>query len=142
MQTKEARQTPPRSEGERAADECRRRYRDAVSWRRRVKRELSPLRLTLTQWLVLQTTAELFEETRDAVSELAVAARSGVDRMTMSQVMWKLAHRGLVDIGPDAVWPGLRIVLTRSGQRMASEGASRVEAASLAWLEERSRQAA
>jgi DNA-binding MarR family transcriptional regulator len=107
-----------------------------------VKRELLPLRLTFAQWLVLQTMAELIAETRDAVSELAVATRLGMDRTTVSQVTWRLAWDGFVNAGPSAVWPALRSRLTERGQRMAREGAALVEAASLAWLAERRREAA
>jgi Mn-dependent DtxR family transcriptional regulator len=113
-----------------------------VSWRRRVKRELLPLRLTFAQWLVLQTMAELIAETRDAVGELAVATRLGMDRTTVSQVTWRLARDGFVDVGPSAVWPALRNWLTGKGERMAREGAALVGAASLAWLAERRSEAA
>ena len=111
-------------------------------WRRQVKRALSPLRLTFAQWLILQTMAELIEETGDAVSELAVANRLGMDRTTVSQVTWRLARSGLVDVGPAAVWPGLRNFVTTSGERMRREGARRVGEVSLEWLAQRGREAA
>jgi DNA-binding MarR family transcriptional regulator len=132
----------PRSEGELAAEGCLRAYQDAVSWRRRVKRELAPVRLTLTQWLVMRTIGSLIRETGDAVSELAVAERSGVDEETVSQVAWRLAYRGHVDIGPSAIWPGLRLLLTTDGERMLHEGTLRIQAASVAWLAERALRAA
>ena len=85
---------------------------------------------------------ELFLETGDPPSELAIATVSGVDRMTVSQVTAKLIRRGLVSVGPDAVWPGLRLAPTRGGAEAAREGALVVEAESLRWLSEQGRRAA
>jgi hypothetical protein len=100
------------------------------------------LRVTFTQWMLLQAIGELVRETRDAVSELSVARRTGVDRTTVAQVVWKLVRDHLVSAGPDAVWPGLRLFLSADGEALAREGAQRVESASAAWLAEKSRKAA
>jgi DNA-binding MarR family transcriptional regulator len=79
-----------------------------MRWRRRVNRALSPLGLTFTQWLLLQTMRELIDETRDAVSLMDITKRSGVDKTTVSQVMMRLFKHNLISIGPAAQWPGSR----------------------------------
>jgi Mn-dependent DtxR family transcriptional regulator len=95
--------------------------------------------MTFTQWQVLETMRELIEETKDAVTQSEVAVRSGVDPMTVSDVMKKLERQNLVDRGASASGPAYQIWLKANGERLAAEGAERVEAVSVAWLEERAR---
>jgi DNA-binding MarR family transcriptional regulator len=82
---------------------------------------------------------EIYREKNDAMSQKDVAKRSGMDHTTVSQVMKKLSKEGLVDVGPDIVWPGSRILLTRKGELAARAGAAEAEEVSAAWLEERDR---
>jgi DNA-binding MarR family transcriptional regulator len=104
-------------------------YLAAFRWRRAVEKELAPLGLTLTQWLVLTATEELVRETGDAVNQNAIAARTELDRMTISQVMKTLAARAWVERGPDASGRAYRIGLTRRGEKTARLAATRVAAA-------------
>lgn len=101
-----------------------------MRWRRTVESELTQLRLTFTQWLVLDATNQLVRETGDAVSQVMVAARLELDQMTVSQVMRTLSRTGLVDRGISAGRPAYRIIVTARGQKLAADGRARVEAAS------------
>src|SRR5687768_6427085 len=78
-------------------------YLAAWRWRRVVEAELRGLGLTFTQWLVLGVTDALIRESKDAVNQNAVAARTELDRTTVSQVMVALERLGHVDRGPDSI---------------------------------------
>jgi len=106
-------------------------WRAAMRWRREAETELRSLGLTLTQWLVLDAAQQLVQESGDAVNQNAVALRSELDKMTISQVMRTLESRGLVDRGADATGRAYRILLTPRGKQAVSLGQARVEAASL-----------
>jgi DNA-binding MarR family transcriptional regulator len=101
-----------------------------MRWRRQAEAELRPLGLTLTQWMVLESTQQLIQETGDAVNQSAVAARVELDKMTTSQVMRTLESRGLVDRGPDMTGRAYRILVTSKGRQAVQLGQARVEAAS------------
>ena len=87
-----------------------------MRWQRAVDQALRPLGLTHTKYLVLAATKAAIDETRDAVSQQAVAERAGLDRATTSDVMRSLDQHGLVarrSDGEDArQW---RISVTSSG---------------------------
>ncbi|HEY3495793.1 MAG TPA: hypothetical protein VGK73_13940 [Polyangiaceae bacterium] len=104
-------------------------YLAAWRWRRGVEKSLAPMKLTLTQWLVLEATASLIAERDDAVNQNAVAARTELDRMTISQVMTTLAVRSLVDRAPDLDGRAYRIYLTQRGKRCVSRAARLVASA-------------
>jgi DNA-binding MarR family transcriptional regulator len=104
-------------------------YFEAWRWRREVEAELRSLALTLTQWLVLEATDELIRESGDAVNQNAVAARTELDRMTISQVMRGLAERSLVERGSDSTGRAYRVVVTRQGRGLLKRAQPRVEAA-------------
>jgi DNA-binding MarR family transcriptional regulator len=104
----------------------------AVRWRRAVESELSEIGLTFTQWLVLDATQELSEESGDAVNQSEVARRLELDRMTVSQVMRALERQGLVDRGPAMAPPGLRVWATDAGRKAISKARTRASSASAA----------
>lgn len=106
----------------------------AVRWRRAVRASLTKASLTFSQWLVLKATSNLVRASGDAVNQGAVARRVGFDPGTTSRVMWGLAYRGLVDIGPDMERHEDRIYVTESGLAALRATAKYVEAASMAVL--------
>jgi DNA-binding MarR family transcriptional regulator len=95
-----------------------------------VEAELRAAQLTFTQWLVLEATSTLIEESKDAVNQSAVARRTELDRMTISQVMRTLSERGLVDRAAGDSGPAYRIVLSRKGQLVLRQATARAAAAS------------
>ena len=109
-------------------------WRAAMRWRRQAEAELSPLGVTVMQWLALESTNALIEETGDAVNQAQIAARMELDKMTVSQLMTTLERLSLVDRGPDMSGRAYRIWVTSSGQRALEKGRDKVEAASLAAL--------
>ena len=111
------------------------RWQRARRWRRRVEAELSPLGLTLAQWLVLDAIATLILETADAVSQVQVARRLEMDKATLSRVMDVLVRRHLIDRAPSYPDPAYRIYLTELGKGAAAQGRARVETASASELE-------
>jgi DNA-binding MarR family transcriptional regulator len=117
----------PRREGTAIAAQATERYLAAWRWRRAVEAELKPLGLTFTQWLVLGATAALIRESKDAVNQNEVAARTELDRMTVSQVMTTLEDLGHVDRGPDMIGRGYRIWITSSGRKTLTRSRARLE---------------
>jgi DNA-binding MarR family transcriptional regulator len=93
------------------------RYLAAWRWRREVERGLKGIGLTFSQWFVLDATNRLIHESKDAVNQNAVAERTELDRMTVSQVMTTLAKVGHVDRDSDAIGRGYRIWVTAKGQK-------------------------
>src|SRR5688572_33389106 len=87
-------------------------WRAAMRWRGQVEAELSPSGVTLMQWLALESTHALIEETGDAVNQAQIAARMQLDKMSVSQLMTTLERLGLVDRGPDMSGRAYRILVT------------------------------
>lgn len=125
------RTTPCLSAGAKSVAACMAVWRDAMRWRRVVEHELAQIRLTFTQWLVLDATETLISESGDAVSQMAVAAHIELDQMTVSRVMSTLSDRSLVSREPGFGSPAYRIWLTSNGEAAVAAGRSLVEAASL-----------
>jgi DNA-binding MarR family transcriptional regulator len=109
------------------------RWRSAQSWRRAVDKELRPLDLSLTRWLVLHATDALIRASGDAVSQREVAEHADMIEMTVSRVMDGLVERGWVDRGPNYASAAWRVILTSDGERVLAEGRARIEAASARW---------
>lgn len=107
-------------------------WRAAVRWRREVERELRAIGLTLIQWLVLDAAATLVRELRDAVSQSEIGRRAEIDRATLSDVMMRLAQRGLVDRDIDVTGASYRIIVTDSGDLAIEQGRARIRTVSLA----------
>lgn len=108
----------------RALDE----YFAAWRWRRAVERELRALKLTLTQWLVLDACAALEDEHGELPSQRAVAEHIELDAMTVSQVMKTLAARDLVDRAPDVTGRAYRVLVTKKGYKTLQAAAAHLEA--------------
>jgi len=106
-------------------------WRAAVRWRREVERALGELGLTLIQWLVLDAAAALVREQRDAVSQSEIGRRVEIDRATLSDVMMRLAQRGLVDRDIDATGASYRIYVTDVGDLAVEQGRARIRSVSL-----------
>lgn len=92
-------------------------YLAAWRWRREVERRLKSVSLTFPQWFVLDATQRLVHEEKDAVNQNAVARRTELDRMTVSQIMTTLAEQGHVDRDTDRSGRGYRIWVTTKGER-------------------------
>jgi DNA-binding MarR family transcriptional regulator len=107
-------------------------WRAAVRWRREVERALEDVGLTLIQWLVLDAAATLVREQRDAVSQSAIGRRVEIDRATLSELMMRLAERGLVDRDIDATGSSYRIYITDSGALAVEQGRARIQHVSIA----------
>ena len=67
-----------------------------MRWRRLANAACKTVGLTFTQWLLLDALRELFEETRDAVTQNEIASRLELDRATTSQVIRALDRKHLV----------------------------------------------
>jgi DNA-binding MarR family transcriptional regulator len=101
-----------------------------MHWRRLVDEALAPLRLTLTQWLVLEATLTLTRKQRDAVSQKQVSERTGLDKVTVSQRMQSLERNGYVDRAPDFIRPAWRVRVTDKGALALEDARDLVEVAS------------
>jgi DNA-binding MarR family transcriptional regulator len=97
-------------------------WKAATRWRRAVERELRAVDLTLIQWLVLEAAATLIRERRDAVSQIDIGRHVEIDKATLSEVMLRLARRGLVDRDIDATGSSYRIYVTAAGHRALARG--------------------
>jgi DNA-binding MarR family transcriptional regulator len=102
-------------------------WRAAVRWRREVERALGDVGLSVIQWLVLDAAATLVREQRDAVSQSAIERRVEIDRATLSELMMRLAERGLVDRDIDATGASYRIYVTDSGALAVEQGRARIQ---------------
>jgi len=103
-------------------------WRGAMAWERDVNRALRHLGLTHTQLLVLSALAGAFKRADEAVSQAAVAAEAGLDKVTVSTVLRNLESRGLVDrdvgYGDRRSW---RVIITSSGERTLASAVPIVE---------------
>lgn len=106
-------------------------WRAAVRWRREVERALGEQGLTLIQWLVLDAAATLVREQRDAVSQSEIGCRVELDRATLSELMMRLARRGLVDRDIDATGASYRIYVTDWGELAVEQGRASIRRVSL-----------
>lgn len=82
--------------------------------------------LTLIQWLVLEAAATLIRERRDAVSQTDIGLHVEIDKATLSEVMLRLARRGLVDRDIDATGSSYRIYVTAEGALAMAQGRERI----------------
>jgi DNA-binding MarR family transcriptional regulator len=101
----------------------------ARRWRRCVDAALASAMLSFTQWLVLDATAYLTEETADCVSQNQVAARLELDRMSISSAMSALDRRSLVSRGGAMSGRSWRVFVTAEGIALLNAWAEKVEAA-------------
>jgi DNA-binding MarR family transcriptional regulator len=106
-------------------------WRSAMRWQRIVNQELRPLKLTHTQFLVLDATDRAEREKGDAVMQREIAELAGLDESTTSSVATRLADRGLLDrgiSGGDDSRPW-RVIVGSMGRRMLERARPRVVAA-------------
>ncbi len=106
-------------------------WQEAMRWRRKVEQALAAVDLTFTQWLLLDCANELIREKGDAISQSELAARSEVDRMTVSQVLKTLESRDCIDRGPALEGRAYRVWVTPRGRTAARKGRALVEEASV-----------
>lgn len=106
-------------------------WRAAMAWQRGVDRALRPLGLTHTQALVLSALDVTFKRTDEAVSQSAIAAEAGLDKVTVSTVLRTLDSRGYISrdiaFGDKRVW---RIAPTQKGERVLASAVPLLEEAS------------
>ena len=105
-------------------------WRSAMRWQRSLDAVLRPLGLTHTRYLVLNATAELQHEARDAVSQRAIAERCELDESTTSRIALRLTEDGLLDRAPHGIDTRLwRVRLSDTGSRVLRHARTAVEAA-------------
>ncbi|MEC3980703.1 MarR family winged helix-turn-helix transcriptional regulator [Amycolatopsis sp. H20-H5] len=75
-------------------------WRVTLSWQRAMRAALAPHDLTHVQFVLLTTTWWL-GQSGEAPTQQRLAERAGTDTMMTSQVVRKLAERGLLDRAPD-----------------------------------------
>ncbi len=87
--------------------------------------------MQFTEWLLLETLKELFEETGDAVSQTAIAERAGITPKVASYWLIMMSENALVDRGPTSEGTAWRVVLTSLGERTLQACNERLEDAGL-----------
>lgn len=121
----------PRAELARPSAAARKRWRDARAFQADVQRALVPERVPFMMWLILEALQELQDETRDAVSQNAMAARVGVRRQIASNWLIVMSEDSLVDRGPHPDGRAWRVILTDLGERTLVSCNARLYAAGL-----------
>lgn len=113
-------------------------WRAAMRWQRSVDQALRPLGLTHTRFLVLSAAAQACHEQKDAVAQVLIAERAGLDAATTSGIARRLERDGLIDRGPDGVdarhW---RVLVTRAGYDALRRAAPAVDSAATRFFEDR-----
>lgn len=92
----------------------------AARFRRSFEARLSPLDLTLNEWLVLEGARQMIDALCDATSQFQVAERLEMSEMTLSRLMRGLEERGLVSRRDSFESPALRIWVTPRGAELLS----------------------
>jgi DNA-binding MarR family transcriptional regulator len=68
--------------------------------------------------LVIDALRELYQEQRDAVSQSAIAARAGLPRGNVSDMVPQLEKKQLISRGPSAFGRALRVFPTKEAERL------------------------
>lgn len=121
----------PAAEQSRATARARKRWRDARAFQADVQLQLARERVPFAMWLLLETLQELLDETGDAVSQNALAERTGLTRHVTSYWMILMSEEGLIDRGPHPNIAAWRVILTELGERTLAACNQRLEAAGL-----------
>jgi DNA-binding MarR family transcriptional regulator len=79
--------------------EQRKQWRNARHFQRRVQKALQPTGLTFLTWLLLEALHELLEETKEPVSQQAVAERAGISKALASYWMVGMEEDCFIDRG-------------------------------------------
>jgi DNA-binding MarR family transcriptional regulator len=105
-------------------------WRVTLSWQRRMRAALAPHDLTHVQFVLLASLWWLSEHGDGPPSQTGLAEQAGTDPMMTSQVLRKLAARGLLERRPDpADSRARRLVLTPAGAHLLTAALADVEAA-------------
>ena len=104
-------------------------WREARAFQTKAQQVLSH-QMTFTEWLLLETIEELSRETPDAVTQNAIAARTGLSRSVVSYWLEIMGECGMVDRGehlnPRAwsvtVTDPCRVTLRDCNRRLQSAG--------------------
>jgi len=132
LREKSWRERPGAVQGVRSTDIRKAEWLAAIRWRRQVQAICSSAGLTFTQWLLLDSTRQLIDETADAVIQAQIAARIELDQATICQVMQRLEEKGLVSRAPDLTGKAWRVILTEKAEQLLCELDPRVVSASAA----------
>lgn len=101
-------------------------WRVSNRWQQQIRKALKPHDLTHVQFVLLAVLASEAEP----MSQNALAAAAGTDRMMTSQVLRVLKERGLVYRQPDTVdRRAMQIIITPAGRRVANKVVPIVEEA-------------
>jgi DNA-binding MarR family transcriptional regulator len=101
---------------------------EAARMRRAVQAELRGHGISFALWWALSVTDALVRESRDAVSQQAIALATDLSRSTVSYLMRVLSDRALVDRGPDAFDCAYRVLTTNKGRALLAATGSALEA--------------
>jgi len=110
----------------------KRQWLAALRWNRRMKTCLASSGVTFTEWLVLDATRSLVDQSGDAVTQNDVARELDLDAMTIWHAMAVLDHRGLVRHARSLSGKGWRVLLTKQGADLLSAVQPRLQSASAA----------
>jgi len=110
-------------------------WRVTLSWQRQMRAALAPHDLTHVQFVLLASLWWLQEHGSGPPTQAQLAEQAGTDLMMTSQVVRKLAGRGLVararDPADSRAW---RLALTQPGSRALAGALADVEAADQAYF--------
>ncbi|MGO9077549.1 MAG: MarR family winged helix-turn-helix transcriptional regulator [Streptosporangiaceae bacterium] len=105
-------------------------WRATLCWQRGIRSALAPHGLTHVQFVLLASLWWLAEHSPRPPSQAALAAHAGTDPMMTSQVIRKLAERGLAQRRPDPADSRARqLALTDAGRTLLAGALANVEAA-------------
>jgi DNA-binding MarR family transcriptional regulator len=117
--------------GPRTCAEMRARWREARVFQARAQQVLALERLQFTEWLLLETLAELSEGGSDGVHQVEIAERSGLSRMVVSYWMICMDEYELVSRGQGADARSWGVLLTSAGEKTLRRCNERLEQAGL-----------
>jgi DNA-binding MarR family transcriptional regulator len=105
-------------------------WRAALSWQRSIRAALAPHELTHVQFVLLASLRWLQDHGTGLPSQARLAEQAGADPMMASQVLRKLAARGLLERQPDPADSRARLLrLTPAGRALLAGALADVEAA-------------
>lgn len=110
---------------------ARKRWRDARAFQVDVQQALARECMQFTEWLLLETAQELFDETRHVISQSAIAERAGLTRQVASYWLTSMSEAGLIDRAPEGDGRAWVVILTDLGERTLRECNERLAAAGL-----------
>ena len=121
----------PPEQLERATARARKRWRDARAFQRDVQRALVREQVPFAMWLILESLKELASNLGEAVSQNAIAERSGLTPQVVSYWLRVMSEDALLDREPDGDGRAWCVCLTDLGERTLSSCNERLAAAGL-----------